>query len=317
MIKKTNKEVNKVTIYDSYSSTTVNFYLHTDGTYSTSNTDRIYPVVNEIHYLDTYYEAKSIVDKSLNECKNTISAYAEAYTLTEEELTALRTAVNALMPKIHNYFKVDALINHVDDDVDTYTSDDVVTIGSKNVYFYPDHWITNDFHLMNPTQLNINTDGITYYYLGTAHGHVELEGDTNVYVHMEDTSSYDQTVRPSAPLKTSELNAAMTAYKQSGEYEAEIQAVAATLLQTEGLEIVKKVFSGNKYSNYIELSFLKNDSMINPLTMEIGQIVNIIHEGVSYSSVLSGREIQRDGLVKLIFGMIRLELTKILNMKGV
>ena len=59
-----------------------------------------------------------------------------------------------------------------------------------------------------------------------------------------------------------------------------------------------------------------DDTMINPLSMEIGQIVSIIHNGVSYDSILTGKEIH-GGLVKLIFGTIRLELTKILNMKGV
>ena len=56
--------------------------------------------------------------------------------------------------------------------------------------------------------------------------------------------------------------------------------------------------------------------MIKPLDMNIGQVVNIIHEGVSYNSILSGKQI-KNGLVTLIFGTIRLELTKILNMKGV
>jgi hypothetical protein len=56
--------------------------------------------------------------------------------------------------------------------------------------------------------------------------------------------------------------------------------------------------------------------MIDPQRMNIGQIVNITHDGVSYNSILTGKEVS-GGLVKLIFGTIRLELTKILNMKGV
>ena len=59
-----------------------------------------------------------------------------------------------------------------------------------------------------------------------------------------------------------------------------------------------------------------SDTLVNPLTMDISQIVEIIKDGKSYNSVLTGREI-KPGIVKLIFGMIRLDLTKILNMKGV
>ena len=77
-----------------------------------------------------------------------------------------------------------------------------------------------------------------------------------------------------------------------------------------------KQFATTKFKNVIELSFMATDSMINPLTMNISQIVEIIKDGKSYNSVLTGREI-KNGLVKLIFGMIRLDLTKILNMKGV
>ena len=56
--------------------------------------------------------------------------------------------------------------------------------------------------------------------------------------------------------------------------------------------------------------------MITPLSLNIGRVVNIIHNGVAYNSILTGKEIS-NSLVKLIFGTIRLDLTKILNMKGV
>jgi hypothetical protein len=62
----------------------------------------------------------------------------------------------------------------------------------------------------------------------------------------------------------------------------------------------------------IELSALATDPMINPLDMQMGRIVEIIHDGVIYNSVLSGREVA-SGVVKLIFGTIRLELTSYLK----
>jgi hypothetical protein len=118
-------------------------------------------------------------------------------------------------------------------------------------------------------------------------------------------------------MTNSDFNSAYTEYFGSPEYENDVKTESGTIIQKDANEIAKKAFSSNKYSNYIELTYQKDDSMINPLTMAIGQEVNIIHEGVSYNSILSGREIQKNGLVKLIFGTIRLELTKILNMKGV
>jgi hypothetical protein len=46
--------------------------------------------------------------------------------------------------------------------------------------------------------------------------------------------------------------------------------------------------------------------------MQMGRIVEIIHDGVIYNSVLSGREVA-SGVIKLIFGTIRLELTSYLK----
>ena len=118
-------------------------------------------------------------------------------------------------------------------------------------------------------------------------------------------------------ITTSEISSALTAYRSSAEYQAAYQQYKtekfAELLEA----YANKVFKTSKYSNNIEILVKPDDDMIKPLEMNIGQVVNIIHEGVSYNSILSGREIQNNGLVKLIFGTIRLELTKILNMKGI
>ena len=100
-------------------------------------------------------------------------------------------------------------------------------------------------------------------------------------------------------------------------YIAEIESAldsAAILNQMQSW--AESEFAKNSYNNYIEITVLQSDSMIDPQRMNIGQIVNITHGGVSYNSILTGKEVS-GGLVKLIFGTIRLELTKILNMKGV
>lgn len=115
---------------------------------------------------------------------------------------------------------------------------------------------------------------------------------------------------------TAEIQAALNEYKQSPEYEEAYERYKEEKFDYLLQAYANKVFKASKYSNNIELTVKADDPMINPLTMPIGQVVNIIHEGVSYNSILTGREV-KGGLVKLIFGTIRLELTKILNMKGV
>jgi len=70
-------------------------------------------------------------------------------------------------------------------------------------------------------------------------------------------------------------------------------------------------FSRAAFSNLIELTMRNGDVLINPNEMPFGQIVNVISDGVSYQSILTGREIGKN--TKLIFGTVRLELTKILR----
>ncbi|TCL60581.1 hypothetical protein EDD76_102279 [Kineothrix alysoides] len=70
-------------------------------------------------------------------------------------------------------------------------------------------------------------------------------------------------------------------------------------------------FANLAYSNLIELTMIKGDSLIKPEEMEFGQVVNIISDGVSYRSILTGRETGSE--TKLIFGTVRLDLTKILR----
>lgn len=116
---------------------------------------------------------------------------------------------------------------------------------------------------------------------------------------------------------TSEISAALDAYRQSEAYQAAYQQYKtekfAELLEA----YANKIFKTSKYTNNIEITVPADDGMIKPLDMKIGQVVHIIHEGVSYNSILSGKEIQQNGLVRLVFGTIRLELTKLLNMKGI
>jgi hypothetical protein len=56
---------------------------------------------------------------------------------------------------------------------------------------------------------------------------------------------------------------------------------------------------------------MKKDALIHPEQMEFGQVVKIISDGTEYTSILTAREIGQT--VKLIFGTVRLDLTKILR----
>lgn len=63
-----------------------------------------------------------------------------------------------------------------------------------------------------------------------------------------------------------------------------------------------------KYDNLIELKMMNGDSLIRPEEVEIGQLVQVIYEGESYASMLTGKKI--DDTTTLVFGTIRLDLTK-------
>ena len=71
------------------------------------------------------------------------------------------------------------------------------------------------------------------------------------------------------------------------------------------------VFGSIEYNNMIELEMQNDDSMVKPYSMEVGQVVNVISDGISYSSILTGRRVEQT--TTLTFGTVRLDLTKILR----
>lgn len=72
---------------------------------------------------------------------------------------------------------------------------------------------------------------------------------------------------------------------------------------------------GIEWSNLIELEVSENDTLISPLQLHPGQTVYIYHDGVRYTSILTGRKIDSN-IVTLSFGTIRTKLTKQLKMQG-
>ena len=76
-------------------------------------------------------------------------------------------------------------------------------------------------------------------------------------------------------------------------------------------DAANKQFDTDTYSNLIELTVQNEDEIVMPQTLTIGQTVNVISNGTSYSSILTG--VERSTKTKLIFGTIRLDLTKIIK----
>lgn len=64
----------------------------------------------------------------------------------------------------------------------------------------------------------------------------------------------------------------------------------------------------NEYNNLIELEMTKNDSLIKPVSLEVGRNTTVISDGVSYQTILTGIKVGKTAT--LIFGATRRELTK-------
>ena len=70
-------------------------------------------------------------------------------------------------------------------------------------------------------------------------------------------------------------------------------------------------FANLSYSNLIELWMMNGDELVRPDELPFGQVVSILSGGTAYTSILTGKE--RGNNTKLIFGTVRLDLTKILR----
>lgn len=84
--------------------------------------------------------------------------------------------------------------------------------------------------------------------------------------------------------------------------------------EEKALEKAMSELKAAKYENLIEIECEEDDMLIRPHKRTIGQPTNIIKGKSVYSTVLTGYQ-YKPGKVKLVFGTIRLELTKILKKK--
>lgn len=73
--------------------------------------------------------------------------------------------------------------------------------------------------------------------------------------------------------------------------------------------------SSSSWDNCIELEVYVDDANITPMTLYIGQVVEIYYKGASYKSILTGRILDGDKIT-LIFGSERIEYTKRRKLNG-
>lgn len=110
---------------------------------------------------------------------------------------------------------------------------------------------------------------------------------------------------------TDGLEADLETYTGSAQNIEDGQTEAAQLFEDAAYKNAETTFKSNKYDNYIELTCANDDSLINPTSLKVGQVTNVISNGVVYPTILTGRRVGDN--TTLIFGTIRLELTKLLK----
>ena len=322
-----------------------------------NNSDRFFPVVNQVGEFDSDAITEDAFLESANADVRAINKYIEIpRNLSTNEMSELNTALSHFIGYISASRTTEQWESYYNDIKEAFVSylfayvspfklysyqrvssyDDLVEEGTDHYYVQSEvPSASGTYEVTSPLEhvVGFYTDvtdmpwteeysrNVLMKYNNNTHANF-IQGMTitiNIIFHGEgtDISNYYFYATMKTPITTSMINSAFNAYKQSAAFKQAFEAYKAQNFAAIISGYAKKVFKTSKYTNLIELTVLPDDTMINPLSMEIGQVVNIIHDGVSYSSILSGREIQKNGLVKLVFGTIRLELTKILNMKGV
>jgi hypothetical protein len=165
----------------------------------------------------------------------------------------------------------------------------------------------------------INVSGSAKYNTNT-HANFIQTVQLRIYVWLygyEGITTYNYSITVRTPLTSQVFSQAIEVYKQSDRFAAEFAAYKAKNLTRIVNGYAANIFNVSKYKNLIELTIPRGDPLIKPYSLSSGQTVNVIYKGVTYPSVYTGFSFLKNGLMKLIFGTIRVELTKILNMKGV
>jgi hypothetical protein len=140
----------------------------------------------------------------------------------------------------------------------------------------------------------------------------KTKSDTNkLIVYNKDnlTQTAIYYLHPNGTYNTTDNNRIVPVIYETAEVSPSGGKTFADLAQEEA----NKLFGNNFEKNLIELRVLNEDVLVKASSLEIGRLVNIICNGITYQSLLTGYEIEHT--TKLIFGTVRIDLTKIL--KGV
>ena len=333
--KQSGRDVNKVIIKDTYFGTETTYYLYTDGTYSTNPSvtgkTRVFPVVSKVIVVNVYELAKNIVDARYNDKIALVAEYSSYDgSIPASSWSSFQSACNDLMDKY-----------------DTYVGVSWTPSFNKYARWYPDdtppQWIVYDFTQSDIDRTSktkvINQSKKYFERFGSNNQRImygnEYDTEYNYYGHAafkmgaeiigqytipgaENPEDVDEWNYNNIEFNETLAKNAVSAYKNSSAYtneiitEASSQDIQSILLQKAVCE-----FTANEYSHNIELTVRKDDPVVRPLYWDIGQSVKVVRNGTTYDTILTGREIQKNGLVKLTCGTMRIELIKLLNMRGV
>lgn len=126
------------------------------------------------------------------------------------------------------------------------------------------------------------------------------------YVHNDRTWDTEDTNRI-LPVARSVRSVAPSYYEEEADAdEAFIDAA---------FDIAYSALSGLAWDNYIELEVYYSDPNVDPLSIDIGQLVTVIYKGARYTSILTGR-VFSDETITLLFGSERIDFTKQRKLNG-
>lgn len=149
-------------------------------------------------------------------------------------------------------------------------------------------------------------------YIYNVHTNIKWYNPGETMIIDEYNEDFTTTLMCMIPITYDDVVWGLSAYAGSSEYVEDIIALTPSASQAQAALLAQAAFASNKYTNLIEITTKTGDTMINPLSLNIGQAANLIQDDVSYNSILTGYEIKSE-LIKLIFGTIRLDLTKLLR----
>lgn len=311
-IKESKNEVNKAIIIDltnmdsSHDGEYTTYYMHPNGKFNTTNNQRLLPVRTEYEtYRNVTSTAESTIRSQYQSYLDVFRTYAHVdRRLTDSEYSSLRTAVGVIMPLL---FQSGALTINILNDPNL-TSGSGLPVSLRNdpansyrtdanvlgwAYFGSDSYDSSIPPEERPVHSRYFPSHV-YLYLQVQEG----DGFLNYDVYQDIT---DQNA-----------SAAINFFYTTEDYQTYLRILTERATEMYKHQLATKAFAKSKYKNLIEFTLLKDDTTIEPMQIREGQEVQVIHQGKAYNSILTGWRIA-GGLIRLTFGTIRLELTKLIK----